>query len=227
MPAFDIIKENIVDKTFRVQSVIGQFDLKDEQTKDHFSGKIEIEDKQWNIGVIIGASGTGKSTIAKELFKNELITKFEYKAKSILDDMPDVDIKTICTMFNRVGFSSPPNWLKSYNVLSNGEKMRVDLARALLENRELIVFDEFISVVDRQVAKMGSYAIAKTIRKQNKKFIAVSCHNDILEWLEPDWVFDTNTMTFFLSQNIKDLKSIFRFDNAEEKCGEILGNIII
>ena len=70
----------------------------------------------------------------------------------------------ITKSFNAVGFSSPPSWLKSYNVLSNGEKMRVDLARALLENKELFVFDEFTSVVDRYIAKIGSLAVQKTIR---------------------------------------------------------------
>ena len=30
----------------------------------------------------------------------------------------------------------------------------------------------------------------------DKKFIAVSCHKDILEWLEPDWTFCTDSMIF-------------------------------
>lgn len=77
--------------------------------------------------------------------------------------------------------------------------MRVDLARALLEN-DFIVFDEFTSVVDRQVAQTASIALNKTIKKLNKQFIAVTCHYDILDWLQPDWVFDTNTMTSFLEK---------------------------
>jgi hypothetical protein len=36
----------------------------------------------------------------------------------------------------------------------------------------------------------------KAIRKSNKQFIAVTCHNDVEDWLLPDWVFDTDTMTF-------------------------------
>lgn len=30
----------------------------------------------------------------------------------------------------------------------------------------------------------------------NKRFIAVSCHFDIIDWLMPDWIFNTNDMTF-------------------------------
>jgi hypothetical protein len=50
-------------------------------------------------------------------------------------------------------------------------------------------------VVDRVVAKVGSVAVAKAVRKAGRQFIAVTCHDDIIEWLEADWVFNTNTMT--------------------------------
>ena len=42
---------------------------------------------EWHIGAIVGGSGTGKSTIAKELFGDHIITGFEYKAKSVVDDI--------------------------------------------------------------------------------------------------------------------------------------------
>lgn len=74
--------------------------------------------------------------------------------------------------------------------------MRVQLAKALLSDKELIVFDEFTSVVDRQIAKVASVAFAKTIRRSSKRFIAVTCHYDILEYIEPDWVLDTKDFSF-------------------------------
>jgi len=196
MPDFNIVKEITPKKSFRVASVMGKFDLQTEHIKEKFKGSIDI-DNEWQVGVIVGHSGTGKSTIARELFKSELISGYKYSSDNILDDMPrEKSIEEITKTFNSVGFSSPPSWLKPFSVLSNGEKMRVDLARAILEDQELIVFDEFTSVVDRTVAKIGSFAVSKAIRKTKKKFIAVSCHDDILEWLEPDWVFNTNTMNY-------------------------------
>ena len=228
MPTFDIIKLNEADKTsFRVQSIKGMFDLQSEHVKEHFVGKIDIENLDWNVGVIYGASGTGKSTIANELFKKNIIADFEYKSKSIIDDMPkNKSVKEIVKMFNSVGFSSPPSWLKPYNVLSNGEKMRVDLANCLLSENDIIAFDEFTSVVNREVAKIGSYAVQKAIRKNDKKFIAISCHYDIIEWLEPDWTFCTDTMTFEICKK-KDQKSNVKFINAIPHYGKFLENIII
>jgi len=196
MPNFNILRQSKPDKTFRVASVIGKFDLQTEHIKEEFIGSIDL-DNDWQVGIIVGASGTGKTTIAKELFPDAYVTDFEYSNQSILDDMPQYcSVDDITRMFNSVGFSSPPSWLKPYSVLSNGQKMRVDLAHSLLKDDELIVFDEFTSVVDRNVAQIGSYAVQKAIRKTKKKFIAVACHNDIIDWLLPDWVFNTDSMTF-------------------------------
>ena len=81
----------------------------------------------------------------------------------------NISMTNIYKAFNSVGLSSVPCWLKPYSVLSNGEKMRCDLARALLSENDMFVFDEFTSVVDRNIAQIGSFAIQKAIRKSNKK----------------------------------------------------------
>ena len=225
MPHFDIVKQNNPDITFRVSKIQADFDVKLEHSNEHFVGDIEMPN-DWQIGVIVGASGTGKSTIAKELFNEELINGFEYKAKSVIDDMPkSAKIDDITKMFYSVGFGSVPSWLKPYNVLSNGEKMRVDLAKALLE-KDKVCFDEFTSVVDRNVAQTACIAINKTIKTQSKQFIAVSCHYDILEWLQPDWVFDTNEMKMvFMTAHAE--KNNLLFKSVGEKTGKSLGVIII
>jgi hypothetical protein len=78
-----------------------------------------------------------------------------------------------------------------YHALSNGQRFRADLARALVSS-DYVVYDEFTSVVDRDVARTAAYAVSKDVRRRaSQKFVAVSCHADIVEWLEPDWVFDT------------------------------------
>lgn len=207
MPTFDIVKETKAPSSFRVESIIGKFDLQSKNITERFTGEISLPD-EWSIGLIVGKSGTGKTTIAKELFPDSYITTFDYDGQTILDDMPDSkSVSDITSAFNSVGFSSPPSWLKPYSVLSNGQKMRVDLARAMLSDDKLFVFDEFTSVVDREVAKIGSYAMQKAIRRTDKKFIAVTCHYDVEHWLLPDWVFETDSMTFREVGKKKDQKS--------------------
>lgn len=217
MPAFDIIRESTPSLSFRAKQTIDRFEIQSDKVKKRFQGDIKLPDK-WNIGLIVGSSGTGKTTIAKELFGDSFYRN-QYKGKSVIDDMPEGSVTDIQKMFNSVGFSSPPSWLKPYNVLSNGERMRVDLAAALLSGKELIIFDEFTSVVDRQVAKIGSVCTQKAVRKRDSKFIAVSCHYDIEEWLMPDWVFDTNEMQMKYSTRryLRHPKLEFRIIKTKEK----------
>jgi ABC-type dipeptide/oligopeptide/nickel transport system ATPase subunit len=158
---------------------------------------LPLEDFDWQIGVIVGRSGSGKTSIAKQLFYDSYIRGFEYKSKCVLDDFPEgLETSEITRMLCSVGFASPPDWLKSYDCLSQGEKMRVDIARALCLNQNEIVFDEFTSVVDREIAKVSAFAISKAVRRNKKRFVAVTCHYDVVDWLDPDWVFCTDTMEF-------------------------------
>lgn len=164
---------------------------------------VPIESFEWDIGLIVGASGSGKTSIAKEMFGESAMSyadKLKWDAPSVIDDFDkSASIQDIAEMCQSVGFNTIPAWLRPYKVLSNGEQFRAKLARLLLEHPagSPIVFDEFSSVVDRQVAKIASHAIQKTIRKhKTKKFVAVSCHSDIIDWLQPDWVLDVSMNTF-------------------------------
>ena len=134
-----------------------------------------MEDFDWQIGVIVGRSGSGKTSIAKQLFPDAYIRSFEYNSKCILDDFTqEIETSEITRMLCSVGFASPPDWLKSYDCLSQGEKMRVDIARVLCLDKSLIVFDEFTSVVDREIAKVSAFAISKAVRRTQKRIY--SCY---------------------------------------------------
>lgn len=172
-----------------------------------WSVDLPIDKVEWDIGLIVGPSGCGKSTIARNLWPVEFTRQEDmaWGGGSILDDFPEgLGIKDIATLLSSVGFSSPPAWLRPYHVLSTGQKFRVSMARLLAETRcgltPLAVCDEFTSVVDRTVAQIGSAAVARTIRQQGLKFVAVSCHEDIIEWLNPNWIYrpDVNEFTWRL-----------------------------
>ena len=193
----------------------------------HFKGSLPLEDFDWQIGVIVGRSGSGKTSIAKQLFPEAYIRNFECKNKCVLDDFPEgLETSEITRMLCSVGFASPPDWLKSYDCLSQGEKMRVDIAQALCLDKPLIVFDEFTSVVDREIAKVSAFAISKAVRRSKKKFIAVTCHYDVISWLDPDWVFCTDMMEFDRKKEVGrpwNSKSI----GAAQTFGKCFGAIII
>lgn len=195
MPRVDAVVSCPIQRTFRTDQCAGMFDLKiEDKASEIFGVEIPDENEDWQIGCIVGPSGSGKTSIARQAFGKRLFTGCRWpRDKSVLDGFDkDLSIKEITHTLTSVGFASPPAWLKPYHVLSNGEKFRCDLARALLGGDKLVVYDEFTSVVDRTVGKIGSAAVSKSIRKGRikQKFVAVTCHYDVVEWLEPDWVVD-------------------------------------
>jgi len=201
----DIVRESPIENTGRVSQVLGMFDLQPEKAS-RVEWHLDLDfPADWSIGLVVGTSGSGKSTIARELWGQHICNGYEWDAsKSVIDGFPAATgIKDVVALLSSVGFSSPPNWLRPFHVLSNGEQFRVTIARALAEHQDLVCLDEFTSVVDRNVAKIGSAAVAKTVRSRKQKLIAVSCHFDIAEWLEPDWILDMNTGKLSVGRSLR------------------------
>jgi len=193
-----ITRSSPIERTPRVRQLEGIFDVPPAKRSEH-EWTVDFQlDRPWSIGLIVGPSGSGKTTLARELFGDKIIAGWPWpEAKSIVDGFPPgLSIHDITGLLSSVGFSSPPSWLKPFRVLSNGEQFRVTLARTLAEAPDLAVVDEFTSVVDRTVAQIGSAALAKTARASGRRFVAVACHYDIEEWLQPDWKYDTASGQF-------------------------------
>lgn len=153
---------------------------------------LPITERPWNVGLIVGRSGSGKSTIAHEVFGASVVESYPWPTdRCLLDGFPEAaDTMDITAALSSVGFASPPEWLRPFHVLSTGQQFRVTVARAMVEATDPIVIDEFTSTVDRTVAQVGSAAIAKAIRRAGRRFVAVTCHYDVLDWLQPDWVYE-------------------------------------
>ena len=147
---------------------------------------------EWNIGVICGASGSGKSTILHSLGE---ITAVEFdNNKPLISNFEPMTPQEASSILCAMGLASVPTWIRPYSSLSNGEKYRAEVAKRISSEigEGIILVDEYTSVVDRNVAKSMSNALQKYIRKEKKQIILATCHYDILEWLQPDWIYDLN-----------------------------------
>lgn len=89
-----------------------------------------------------------------------------------------------------------PIWLRKPNQLSNGEKARLDVCKSMYDAKvngnQIVFIDEFTSVVNRDAAKSMSFALQRYARQNGIKLIISSCHFDIIDWLQPDYVFNLN-----------------------------------
>lgn len=159
---------------------------------------LPVEDMPWKIGVIVGPSGSGKTSTGRKVFGPDALWQPEWPHdRPIVDAIaPGGDFDAVTGALAAVGLGTVPTWLRPYPVLSNGEKFRADLARVISEAPAQVVIDEFTSVVDRQIARFGALAFQKAWRRTPGQAVLLSCHYDVLEWIEPDWVFDTATGEF-------------------------------
>ena len=206
-----------VERTPRVAILEGMFDMQPSRRTEHeWDVHLPIEPKcadykPWNVGLIVGPSGSGKSTIASILWPEQhgqQCAGYSWSAtKAVIDHFETLPMKETVALLNSIGFSSPPSWLKPFHVLSTGEQFRVTVARLLADamvgawaarasETGVAVIDEFTSVVDRTVAKIGSHCVQRTVRAHGLKFVAVTCHEDVEDWLQPDWVYRPASNTF-------------------------------
>jgi GNAT superfamily N-acetyltransferase len=171
------------------EELIRPFDYQSDGTEKFYPYVLPNDlPKYWGIGVIVGASGTGKSKLLAQ-FDGEITPLPEWDSScsiaSHFDDPVDASEKLAAA-----GLMSVPEWVKPYNVLSNGQQFRANLARSLHSCARI---DEFTSVIDRNVAKAASASMARYVRKNEiEGIVLATCHRDVLEYLEPDWVIDTD-----------------------------------
>lgn len=194
-----ITVEAPVPQTARTAQLAGLFDVpldqRQVQTWDH---ELPYETRDWHVGLIVGPSGSGKSVLARKAWGDRLRDRYDWDDEKALIDgfSAEQSINEIADTLVAVGFGTVPAWLRPYRTLSNGEQFRADMARAILLPENPIVVDEFTSVIDRQVAKIASHAVQKTIRRRGRQFVAVTCHYDVIDWLQPDWTYDVAKQEF-------------------------------
>lgn len=181
--------------TYRAARVKSLFNVESGCDFSH-DAELPIDDDGWQVGLVVGPSGSGKTSIGKKIFGAEAV----YDPSDWPADKPIIDaispagaFDDVTAALSAVGLGSVPSWLRPFHVLSNGEKFRATLARLICERPGQVVVDEFTSVVDRQIAKVGASAFSKAWKRGPGKVVLLSCHYDIIDWVEPDWVYDTQT----------------------------------
>jgi GNAT superfamily N-acetyltransferase len=188
-----------IDRSPRVMQVESMFDvpMADRQTLDA-THELPLDDRPWNVGLIVGPSGSGKTMLARHAWPDLVTSQLDWPAeRAIIDAFPDeLETSDVVAMLGAVGLQTPPAWLRPHHALSNGEQFRASMARVLAEHPDLAVVDEFTSVVDRHIAHVVSLTVAKHVRRIDARFVAITCHFDVEEWLQPDWTYRPDVREF-------------------------------
>ena len=194
MPLLDIDVRTAGEPSDGVAAVIEDFGL---QPGVMGFCRVGIEvpglDEPWTVGAILGPSGSGKSLVAHAAFGPACSLEAGWPDRmAVIDAVGDAPLMQRVQALTSVGLGSVPCWVRPYSSLSLGERYRAALAREMLRRPALMVCDEWTSVLDRETARFASYAVSRAVRRGAgaARFVAVTCHSDVAEWLEADWVLD-------------------------------------
>jgi len=157
--------------------------------KEYVESPVVIPDLPTDgIVLIVGTSGSGKSTILRSLGERTQPRIEPYNTVIENFTTPERGEELLLAS----GLRSIPAWFRLPHTLSNGEHHRFEMAMSI--DQGISTIDEFTSVVDRDTAKSLAYSIRKYYDQQGstEPLYIASCHRDIIEWLDPEWVYDTD-----------------------------------
>lgn len=197
MQDYELTLRAPITKSFMGMKAAQSVDLDSDAKATHhiLIKNVDIE-TPWNVGVIYGASGSGKSTLAREIFSDSQENLID-PTKAVIDQFPEgMSYDDRVRFLTSIGLSQVPCWIKPLGTLSNGQQERAKIALNLSEMRDFYYFDEWTSVVDRNVAAAMSHTVQKFARAQKKRVCLISCHEDVIEWLKPDWLIDCNLQKY-------------------------------
>jgi len=192
-----------IEKTFRWQgkltdkvvSVMKMFGLDlDRVNSNALCHKCQINLEPGDICYITGPSGAGKSVLLRELYNlcspQDRINLNDVRLESdrCLIDCFEGGFLEGLKLLSKAGLSDVFAVLNRPDRLSDGQKYRYRLARALADGRKIIFADEFCSSLDRITAAVIAHNIRKFAKRNNKTFVLASSHDDLLADLAADVV---------------------------------------
>lgn len=197
MKTYELTLQSDPWDSFRCQKAANSLDIDiAKKLTHHFKVEADIE-SSFNVGLIVGASGSGKTTLAQNIYGKDSLIRILDPSKPVIEQFPEEYTYEDCVRsLMGVGLSAVPCWIRPAVTLSNGQKERAEIALQMAREDAVVVIDEWTSVVDRTVGKIMSGCIAKWARKTGKQVVLLSCHYDVLDWLQPDWMIDCNKQEF-------------------------------
>lgn len=157
---------------------------------------VAFEINPGDIVYITGESGGGKSTLLKEIerklrrskeFRQILnMAELSISEDEILIHGIGKDAYEAMKLLNYVGLGEAFLYVRRFKELSDGQRYRYMLAKALFSGAKTIIMDEFLATLDRITAKVVAYLTQKIARKMGLTIIAASTHEDIIQDLNPD-----------------------------------------
>lgn len=182
-----------VERSPRILEVAEAFGIGLDDKEFVVFDNLPIDMQQGDVVYITGQSGAGKSLLLRELQAQS-----EGRGKTvvnldavILEDKPLIDqigkdTNDAIRILSVAGINDAYLYVRKPAELSDGQRYRFRLAKAIETGAQVWVADEFLAVLDRTAAKVIAFSLQKVARKVGATLIVATTHTDMVEDLGPD-----------------------------------------
>jgi ABC-type lipoprotein export system ATPase subunit len=146
-----------------------------------------------NITFVTGTSGAGKTTLLNLIHQRK--PEARCLPVSVPEDAPVIDlfkaeVPECIRWLGKFGLGEARLMTTPYKYLSEGQKLRMKLALLMWEKPSCVIIDEFLSLLDRQTARIVAFNFQKLCREFNISAYIASSHNDLIAPIGPDHVIE-------------------------------------
>lgn len=191
----DIRFKTRVQRSPRVLEVAEAFGIGLEEKDFVVFDKLQLDVKGGDIVYITGQSGGGKSVLLRELARQMLgqgksvinLDDIVFDNTALIDQI-GTDTNDAVRLLGLAGINDAYLWVRKPSELSDGQRYRFRLAKAMEANADVWVADEFLAVLDRTAAKVIAFSLQKAARRMGATVLVATTHSDMVEDLFPDLV---------------------------------------
>ena len=183
-----------MDRSDRILEVAESFGIGLEEKEFVVFDSLELEVKPGDVVYITGQSGSGKSLLLKDLDRQMRergkkvvnLDQIELDNTKPLIDQIGQDTNDAIRLLGSAGINDAYLYVRKPSELSDGQRYRFRLAKAIETGADVWVADEFLAVLDRVAAKVIAYSLQKTARRAGATVIVATTHTDMVPDLGPD-----------------------------------------
>lgn len=183
-----------VERSARVLEIAEAFGIGLEDREFVVFDQLDLDVRQGDVVYITGQSGGGKSVLLRELSR-----QMKGRGKSVINlddiqfdmdrpliDQIGTDTNDAIRLLGVAGINDAYLYVRKPGELSDGQRYRLRLAKAIEAGAQVWAADEFMAVLDRTSARVIAYSMQKAARRAGATLIVATTHTDLGRDLFPD-----------------------------------------
>jgi ABC-type ATPase with predicted acetyltransferase domain len=186
-----------VERSDRVLEIAEAFGLGLDDREFVVFDNQQIEIEQGDVVYVTGQSGSGKSTVLRELAAAMQtagaqvadIDKVELRDVPLIDQIGR-DTSHALELLSIAGLNDAYLFVRKPAELSDGQRYRFRLAKLIESGADVWIADEFLAVLDRTTAKVIAFNLQKIARRQMATVLVATTHTDMKADLAPNLIIE-------------------------------------